>query len=124
MRSKESVMKMFEMRLDGCSFEEIGQHFGITRERVRQILESRTIKGRVGRRISNCVFPGIVNWLHKNDMTLKELCDGTNCLGTSAFYRKMHGELEFNMPQIKAILAFTGLTFEEAFGEEIKSEEK
>ena len=123
MQSKENIMKMFEMRLEGKTLEEIGQHFGVTRQRVMQILDYKIEKACAGRKISKCIFPGIVNWLYKNEMTLKELCNGINCMCVTAFYQKMHGEKELKMSQIRAILAFTGMTFEEAFGEEIKLEE-
>lgn len=122
MQSKENVMKMFEMRLEGKTLEEIGQHFGVTRQRIYQILDYKIEKARAGRKISKCVFPGIANWLYKNETTLKELCEGVNCMCGTAFYQKMHGEKELKMSQIKAILAFTGMTFEEAFGEQFKPE--
>lgn len=117
MQNKESIVQMFEMRLDGFSLEEIGQHFGITRQRVQQILGDKPVK--YGRPVSKCVFPGIVKFLCKHNLSVRQF--GTN-LGYSGnsltIYHKLWGINKFTMPEIKKILAYTGMTFEEAFGEE------
>lgn len=39
-------VKMFEMRVNGCTYEEIGHTFKVTRERVRQILKDTISKER------------------------------------------------------------------------------
>jgi len=38
----ERFVTMYEMYLDGHSYEKIGKRFGISRERVRQILKKRS----------------------------------------------------------------------------------
>lgn len=120
MRNKQDVMKMFEMRLDGKSIEEIGRHFGCTKQNVYLILSRRINNVSCEKRLSKCVFPGIVNWINEKGTTLYKLNDSINCMCQNSFYNKMHGKNAFTLPEIKAILAYTGLTFEEAFGEEIK----
>lgn len=73
MANDKDKVKMFEMRLNGCTLQEIGNEFGITRERVRQILNSVTrrgtsmIRGREG-----IIYPNISKWLKDNDISLEE----------------------------------------------------
>ena len=67
--TREQKIEMFTMRIDGMTLEEIGERFGLTRERVRQIL-TRTATGqrsRVSNMVSICVFPYLVNiWQRTN----------------------------------------------------------
>ena len=122
MQSKANMVKMYEMRLEGKTLEEISQCFGITRERVRQIL-SGTVKS-PGRTISKCVFPGLVIWMRNNCVTVKKLGADLDIMHKQSLQTKLWGRRPFTMPEIKAILAYTGLTFEEAFGTEIKTVRK
>ena len=50
-------------KMKGMSYQEIGEHYGLTRERVRQILtEEYPVQGRP---IKNCIFPGLLCWMVK-----------------------------------------------------------
>jgi len=120
MKTKHDVMKMFEMRVDGKTLEEIGQQFGITRQRVQQILDNKIKCRSSGRTITKCAFPGLASYLRERYITMKAMSESLNCMSYYTFNAKMRGKNQFTMPEIKAILAYTGMTFEEAFGEEIK----
>lgn len=124
MQTKENVMMMFEMRLEGKSLAEIGQRFGITRERVRQLLDCCCKYG--FKSLKNCVFPGIANWLREQSLTIKEFGNELNMYGRTSqtLYHRLCGDTKFTLPETKAILAYTGMTFEEAFGEEIEPDRK
>jgi hypothetical protein len=116
-------IKMFEMRVRGCTLEEIGRTYSITRERVRQILKSATsrstslIRGRDG-----IIYPNISNWLRDNDYSIGEFAVmlGYKLGGNRSATRLSHLLKDrhtqgFRMPQILKILEVTGMTFEEAF---------
>lgn len=120
MQSKENLMKMFEMHLDGISHAEIAKEFGLSRQRVHQIVGNNTILP--GRPIRKCAFPGLVKWMFEHGISTKQLTVVLNINYYTLGY-KLRGVHHFTMPEIKAILAYTGLTFEEAFGEEIDRKE-
>jgi len=123
MQTKEDLMMMFEMRLDGKSLAEIGRQFGITKERVWQLLNGCSQYG--VKSLKKCVFPGIATWLREHRMTIKQFRKDLTCFSNSSntIYSKLCGDKKFTLPEIKAILAYTGMTFDEAFGEEIKPTE-
>ncbi len=122
MTDKDKV-KMFEMRLRGCTLQEIGDKFGITRERVRQIL-SESIKER-NENLNEIIYVNIAKWLKQNDISLfkfsKMLYPKSNS-STRLKNKLTKSKSELKISQIKKILEITGMSFEEAFEEVIKNE--
>lgn len=119
-KDKTRLMEMCAMAEKGMSYQEIGEHYGITRERVRQILSGAYPVS--GRPIKNCVFPGLYCWMVNNWENMRRMCDGMRVMSDTSLTDKLRGKGKFTLPEIKAILAYTGLTFEEAFGEELRPE--
>ena len=115
MQTKENLMKMFEMHLDGVSHAEIGRQFGLSRERVRQIVGNSSLL--LGRPITRRAFPGIARWMFEHGVSVKRMAEDLK-MTMATLGTKLRGDRAFIMPEIKAILAYTGLTFEEAFGKE------
>lgn len=115
-------IKMFEMRIRGCTLQEIGDEYGITRERVRQIMQSSIsrstsmIRGREG-----IIYPNISKWLKDNDVSLEEFKSALQ-IEQNLKYKNatrlshiLKGKGEFSMSEIRGILKITNMTFEEAF---------
>jgi hypothetical protein len=114
--NREDVINMFQMRVDGCSMEEIAKRFGVTRERVRQIFEA-ALKDN-GRPMARCIYKGLRNWMLTTGNTAYKLCKDVGVWkNTTTLYNRMLGKKQFEIEEIKSILAYTGMTFEEAFGE-------
>lgn len=115
---KDDIVKAFEMRLDGKTLEEIGQHFGVSRERIRQLFV-KNAKSNTPRKIAKIVYPGLREWFQVNCMSPKQMFDSTEIFpSVTTMYRALHGEREIKLTEVKAIHDFTGLTFEEAFGDD------
>ena len=125
MINDKDKIKMFEMRVKGATLQEIGDKFGITRERVRQILkstisrETSMIRGREG-----IIYPNISKWLKDNDISISEFTEmlGKNKETPKSVCRISHilkGKTKqgFTMPEIRIVLEVTGMTFEKAFEE-------
>jgi len=115
--TKEDVVVMFKMRVDGKTLEEIGKEFGVTRERVRQLLEAHA-KG-ISKEHNRCksIFPGLRDWMLENCCAGYKMCHETGLgITIQSFYSKIQGKRPFKIDEIRKILAYTGLTFEEAFG--------
>ncbi|MBY7007906.1 XRE family transcriptional regulator [Clostridium botulinum] len=122
MINDKDKIKMFEMRTRGCTLAEIGEMYGITRERVRQILKSAIsrstsmVRGREG-----IIYPNISKWLKDNDVSIEEFAE---YLGKEQNFKKkkvtrlshiLKGKGEFTMQEILAVLKVTRMTFEQAF---------
>ncbi|ABQ23601.1 helix-turn-helix transcriptional regulator [Clostridium kluyveri] len=117
MISDEDKIKMFEMRVKGCSLRTIGNEFNVSHEYVRRILKDACNKGAlIKRECKGMVYPNIAKWLMENDVSVSEL-------------GKMSGESpirlrhilsgkninSFTIDEIRKILEVTGMTFKEAF---------
>ena len=111
--------QMLEMRMQGMTYEEKAAEFGLTRQRVYQLIGKnyhlhRTIKE------DECVYEGLRNWMNEHGVNKASLCrmmfDG--CLGsydTSRVASLMRGANVTKNTLDRAMRA-TGLTYEQAFG--------
>lgn len=111
------ICEMFEMRVNGVKYEEIAERYQVSRQRVHQIL-SGIVEGKKGKRPTKaCIYLGLREWMHSNDVSVFKLnCNSTKFANPSLLYMRLWGETKFGIDEIKKVLAYTGLTFEEAFG--------
>ena len=65
--SKERTLEMCRMRIEGKTFREIGEAFGVSKQRVEQILAKVLYKR--GKR-GHCVFPKVADWMDEHDHTI------------------------------------------------------
>lgn len=68
-----------------------------------------------------CVYPGLKAWMRRNDWNVSRLADAAD-LFSNTLSNNLSGRTEIKMYTIRKILETTGLTFEEAFGEQITPE--
>lgn len=111
--TKEDKVEAFRMRLEGCTLQEIGNRYGVTRAYIHQVLGC----GITGRKYATaCIYPGIARWMSENEMNG---CQFNKKLGifsrSSLLYDRLEGKTQFKVDEIKRILEMTGMTFEEAF---------
>ena len=113
--TREEKIKAFEMRMDGATLRQIGNELGVTCEYIRQVLYqgTRTPKG------FTCLYPGLKGWMRKNNVSVPQFIKDIKIFNhINTFYHKAKGKSDFTLHEVKAILAYTGMTFEEAFGRE------
>ena len=110
--------QMLDMRLDGYTYERIGELFGVSKQRVCQILSGQDACGRRGinkqNRLDNYVFPNIAIWMNEHNYSARRFSKEIS-VNDNSFSKYMRGENEPTLSVIKAIIEFTGMTFEEAF---------
>lgn len=119
MTDKDKV-KMFEMRLRGCTLQEIGDEFGFTRERVRQILSGAIRERKTN--MDEIIYVNIAKWLKQNEISLfkfSKMLDPKVNSSTRLKNKLTKSKSELKISQIKKILEITGMSFEEAFEEEV-----
>lgn len=109
---------MYEMRLNGCTFTEIGKKFNVSRQRVEQILREKPRK-KSQSNAEKCIYKGLAAYISSDGMTLWRLAEliGLSPRSTVAICNKITGKRKFNITEIKKILELTGLSFEECFCE-------
>lgn len=120
MISSKDKVKMFEMRVSGCTLQEIGDEFGVTRERVRQILSGAIRERKTN--MNEIIYVNIAKWLKENEISLSKfskMLDPKANSSTRLKNKLTKSKSELKISQIKKILEITGMTFEKAFEEEL-----
>lgn len=114
--TKEDKIKAFTMRLDGVSYQKIADEFGVSKQRIEQILKGNPGTKRESN-ASKCIFTGLSDWIIQENMTLKKLSELMEWSKTSQMTaaKKITGKRELKMSEIRKILEMTGMTFEECF---------
>lgn len=69
-----------------------------------------------------CIYPGLKLWMWDNDWNTCKLAREVG-VNENTLYQNLSGNTDMKMCTIRRILAVTGLTFEQAFGERISQDE-
>lgn len=110
----EQKIEAYTMYIDGHSMQEIGEKFGVSKQRISQILGM----GKPGRKPwADAKYKNIRKWLNEHNMSQADLAAGTKIVQTN-ISNIISGKHEPSKKAIDKILAFTGMTYEEAFKEE------
>ena len=118
---RRQMMQMYE---DDKTYQEIGDAFGISRQRVFQMIGAGNPKR--FRKITplQCIYKGIRKFMNDNKISLNEMTRrvyGNTTPGNYQHTRKrLNGDIEISKTHIDKLLSITGLTYEAAF--ELESE--
>ena len=116
--TREQKHQMLDMKLDGHTYEQIGERFGISKQRVCQILSGESGRGKGSKnkqkRLDTYVFPSIAVWMNENNYTASRFSEEIS-VDKQSFSKYMKGEHEMPLSVIEAIINLTGLPFEVAF---------
>lgn len=111
--TKEQKIEAFSMRLDGCTFKEIADKYGVSKQYIHSLFGGNSGKAWKTR---DYEYPNLGKWMANTKTTIMELSEkiGITCNSLSM---KLHKKREFRTSEIKSILKITGMTFEECFKE-------
>ena len=109
--NREDKIEVFKMRLDGFTYQEIAEKFGVSRQYINQMLQN-VISERRNKTLNKIVYPNIANWLKDNECSISEFAIRVG-IKRSTLDRKLYGRNKFNSDEIKRILDVTGMKFEE-----------
>lgn len=111
--TREEKIEAFTMRVDGATYQEISNKFGVTKQCIEQMLRPRDRKRP---KISKqCIYSGLAQYIKDNNLTYSKLekIMGVNSVTTVS--KKIKGKTLFTIVEIERILEKTGMTFEECF---------
>lgn len=119
---KDRLFEMIEMRINGCTFQEIADKYGVSKQYVQQSITNiaRTKRGARTTSIDMCVYSNLKMWMEENGIhlcTLNKIL-GKSSSGAGRIGEKLRGESDFKISEIKAILKESGKTFEYMFSTE------
>lgn len=106
---------MFKMRLEGATYEEIAKEFGVTKQRIQQIM-FRTLGERHRKSNDKIFYPNIRKWLEEKELTIRKFAQ-SNGLNYGTILRALQHD-KMSTKTANQILKATGLTYEEAFRKE------
>lgn len=109
--NRDDKIKAFKMRLDGFSYQEIAEKFGVSKQYINQMLQN-VISERRNKAVNKIVYPNIANWLKDNECSISEFVIRVG-IKRSTLDHKLRGRNKFNSDEIKRILDVTGMKFEE-----------
>lgn len=115
---KKRILDMVSMRLDGATFQEIGDAHGITSNGARSaIMRSIGLCDKPKKSIERIVYPAIRNWLTEHQMSKRKF---SSQIGVSVAHvtNILNGKVNPTIKIANKILSVTGLTYEEAFRRE------
>ena len=121
--TREQKHQMLDMRLDGYSFEYIGERFGVSRQRAQQILSGKGSGKRNAtskqNRLERYAFPNIAIWMNEHDYTLTMMAEEIGIFPTT-LSKQLLGNVEPPLKTVRKIIEITGLPFEEAFERKVE----
>lgn len=121
--TREQKHQMLDMRLDGYSFEYIGERFGVSRQRAQQILSGKGSGKRNAtskqNRLGRYIFPKIAIWMNEHDYTLAMMAEEIGVRPTT-LSKQLLGNVEPPLKTVRKIIEITGLPFEVAFERKVE----
>lgn len=113
--TKEQVLEMVTMRVNGATLKEIGERFGVSKEYVRQCMPP-VMCGTNKREfaVDRIIYPALKEYMKERGLSLNGFSRLVNMYPQTA----KNVLLGKNDPQkriIDSILSATGLTYEQAF---------
>ena len=122
LEAKDRMMKMQAMRAEGYTFEAIGRAFGLSKQRVYQILRRGDAEHKrcMNSNRPSSVYVNLEAWALEHNCTWAELASECE-QQTSLFYRNfVHGiAINPGKRSIDKLLQITGLTYEQLFEREL-----
>lgn len=113
--TREQKEEAYQLREMGATLQYLGDKYGVTRERIRQILEVYEARRHgISDSLKNCKYPALRHWMIVNDANytrLAKLCGTT----MDAIRNGLTEKTDIKKKTIDAILSVTGFTYEEAF---------
>lgn len=114
--TNEQKLEMFKMRLNKCTYQEIGDHFGISRQGAQQALEKVINPRKQNSRCKN-IYPNIEKYMKENELSVDDLASKLG-MSTTTIYSRISGETEFKSDEMLKILEFSNSDFKTFFKKE------
>ena len=118
----ERKKEMIELKEQGYTYEAIANKYGISKQRVGQILhQNHNGRENDGRKRwilnENSAYPNLSKWIIENDITAGELAEriGITYVTLSAY---LNGKRDMKLKTAKKICDVTGKTMQELFMDE------
>ena len=114
---KQHMLKLHNE--DNMTFAEIGRHYGVSKQRIHQMIGKSSVYHFKPIPPTSCVFKGIRDWMNENYISKAELCRRLYTDRSPSNYCRMRvhllGKNDMRKYDVDRYLKVTGLTYEVAF---------
>lgn len=111
---KETAKKMLD---NGCTYQEVAKHFGVSRQRVHALFPYISKRARHKAGEYNYIYPNVNKYMKDNKISLMEMYRKTG-INYNQLHRIFYGESNPSKKTIDKLLDYTGMTYEEMFYQE------
>ena len=108
----DEKVEAYRMQLEGKTLQKIGEHFGVSKQYIQQVLPKRRKK--LEEAIQSCIYPNIARWMEENEAGYSEIARRCGRLPQTVG-NALSGRTDPAKTLIDRILRVTGLTYEQAF---------
>ena len=119
--TKDEKLQAYKMLLDGCTLQQVGDKFGVSRQRIAQLFPVKRLRREMAS--ESCIFPNIAKWMERNDYGYMDIARMCNFPHNTIQYALKH-DANITKLLIDRILKATGMTYEEAFYKDTDEEAK
>ena len=113
------IQRMIDMKNEGKTYQAIADEFGISKQRVQQLIGTRDARYFRHIKKTACIYKGIRTYLNDNKISVAEFVRRVyGCyhpVYMSRIMSKLRGSNDIQKRYIDKILEVTGLTYEVAF---------
>ncbi|MPN40624.1 hypothetical protein SDC9_188162 [bioreactor metagenome] len=111
---------MRQMRESGKTYQEIADHYGVSRQCIQQHLGTYSPNKFIASSIRPVIYEGLREWMLKNKVGYTEMIRRIGKTMTmppvkKCMREKLTGRIRLSISDVDDILRVTGLTYEEAF---------
>lgn len=110
--TKEQKLEACSMRFDGVSIQEIADHFGVTREYIRQITPTINTLAVRRKKLDSYIYPNISRWMKENRVCASKLAK-TIGISPVTVSNMLSGRVNTTKSTIDKVLEVTGMTYEQ-----------
>lgn len=113
--TREEKIEAFAMRLDGKTYEAIGERFGVSKQYIERILNTSTMKG--ASPLKKIIYPNLGQYIKTHYNGVLNFCRalGYESKNVTPMYKKLRGKSAMTISEVRNILNLTGMTFGECF---------
>lgn len=110
----DEKVEAYRMLLNGSTYQEIADNFGVSKQRVQQLIPGGSNKSSAA--INSCIYKGISDWMRENRLGYSDIAKKTD-LSAPSIHMIMTGKTSPSKKTIDKILKATDLKYEKAFQE-------
>ena len=111
--TRGQIVEAFAMKLDGCTFQQIGDRFGVSKQRIQQLLSAVLLKKSSPLRLDRNVYSEIARLMVERNISYKYLDDNLAAGKKGHIYRVLTGSQNMTVNDALKLSELFGLPLDQ-----------